>query len=184
MKIWKRNAVISCIILFVCVALYLSWEYGRETEPGTVFDPVISQMPGDVNTGTDENPSALDESTVVGSDYFTETRLARMQARDNALTILNQAAGNTGASQAVLDNVTSEIEKLSSNAMSEANIETLVRAQGFTDCVAFMNQEGITVVVSEPIGGLTASDVAKIKDIIIHETDLSVADITIRGTEA
>lgn len=184
MKIWKRNAVISCIVLFVCVALYLSWEYGRENEPGTVFDPIISQTPGEVVINTDPLASEPAGPVNVGTDYFSETRLARMQARDNALTILNQAASNTDASQAVLDNVTHEIERLADNAMSEANIETLVRAQGFTDCVAYINQEGITVVVSEPIGGLTAPDVAKIKDIIIHETDLSVADITIRGTEA
>ncbi|MCL2030553.1 MAG: SpoIIIAH-like family protein [Oscillospiraceae bacterium] len=178
MKLWKRNAVVSCIILFVCIALYLSWAYGRENQEQAMFDPLLTQSPdsaADLSSPAPEVPSA--------GDYFTETRLARMQARDNALSILGQAAGNTETSQAILDNVAMEIERLSAYAMSEANIETLVRAQGFEDCVAFINQDGITVVVTSPIGGLTSPDVAKIRDIILHETALTAADITLIGKE-
>lgn len=34
MKIWKRNAVVATIVLFVCVAVYLNWSYGRGQEAG------------------------------------------------------------------------------------------------------------------------------------------------------
>ena len=27
MKVWKRNAVVAAIVLFVCVAVYLNWSY-------------------------------------------------------------------------------------------------------------------------------------------------------------
>ena len=27
MKLWKRNAVVAAIVLFVCVAVYLNWSY-------------------------------------------------------------------------------------------------------------------------------------------------------------
>ena len=30
MKLWKRNAVVAAIVLFVCVAVYLNWSYQKE----------------------------------------------------------------------------------------------------------------------------------------------------------
>ena len=30
MKLWKRNAVVAAIVLFVCVAVYLNWSYQQE----------------------------------------------------------------------------------------------------------------------------------------------------------
>ena len=36
MKVWKRNAVVAAIVLFVCVAVYLNWSYGqRDTAAST-----------------------------------------------------------------------------------------------------------------------------------------------------
>ena len=30
MKLWKRNAVVAAIVLFVCVAVYLNWSYHKD----------------------------------------------------------------------------------------------------------------------------------------------------------
>ena len=30
MKLWKRNAVVAAIVLFVCVAVYLNWSYQQD----------------------------------------------------------------------------------------------------------------------------------------------------------
>ena len=31
MKLWKRNAVVAAIVLFVCVAVYLNWSYDQSS---------------------------------------------------------------------------------------------------------------------------------------------------------
>ena len=31
MNVWKRNAVVAVIVLFVCAAVYLNWSYNQET---------------------------------------------------------------------------------------------------------------------------------------------------------
>ena len=40
MKLWKRNAVVVAIVLFVCAAVYLNWSYQKEgdTEAGKPLD--------------------------------------------------------------------------------------------------------------------------------------------------
>ncbi len=41
MKIWKRNAVVAAIVLFVCVAVYLNWSYDQtESVSGSTSEAV------------------------------------------------------------------------------------------------------------------------------------------------
>ena len=50
MKIWKRNAVVLTVVLFVCVALYLSWSANRDNTVGSL-DDYISSGSADDGTG-------------------------------------------------------------------------------------------------------------------------------------
>ena len=61
---------------------------------------------------------------------------------------------------------------LAGYTMKEAQIENLVTAKGYADCVAFMGEDSISVVVDTGTGELTAEDVAKITDIAMTETGL------------
>ena len=72
-----------------------------------------------------------------------------------------------------------ELEDIIQTALSEAQIESLVIAKGYTDCVAYMSGEGISVAVSAPEGGLQQTDVAVIADIVIAQSDYSLDDIRV-----
>ena len=45
-----------------------------------------------------------------------------------------------------------ELEEIVQTALSEAQIESLIIAKGYADCVAYMSDEGISVAVSAPAG--------------------------------
>ena len=62
---------------------------------------------------------------------------------------------------------------------AEANIENLVTAKGYTDCVAFLSEDSISVVVSNNGTALTETDTAKISEIVQEETGLSASQIKI-----
>lgn len=182
MRIWKRNAVVATIVLFVCVALYLSWQYGQTPaddldvfDPSALSDPAAQpgQNPGAADAGTD---AILD---VDADDFFDQARLSRLKARESALAILTDAVSRTEASQEVRDNAAAQIEVLAKNAMTEATIENLIIAKGFKKCVVFIDQSGVKIVVAEPVGGMTSADAAKIKDIVLSESTLTVDDIRI-----
>ncbi len=114
-----------------------------------------------------------------GSDYFASARLTRQQARDNAISLLQEAAEQENADTAVANEASEGIQVLASYTLKEAQIENLVTAKGYTDCVAFMGDESVSVVVSTKSGELTAEDVAKITDITMTETGLSAGNIKI-----
>ena len=189
---WKRNAVIATMAVLVCAAVGLNWKFaGEEAVKSASQDAEAAgtKILGEATLvsgaeGTDEETGApLDEDAVYsGSDYFASARLTRQQARDNAISLLQEAAEQENADQSVANEASEGIQVLASYTLKEAQIENLVTAKGYQDCVAFMGEDGISIVVSTDDGELTAEDVAKITDIAKSETGYSASGIKIMAT--
>ncbi len=179
---WKRNTVVAVMAVLVCAAVALNWKYsGQEAvkdaqEAGT---KILGEAM--LVSGQEEGDDAPADETAVytGSDYFASARLTRQQARDSAISLLQDAAEQEGADQSVANEASESIQVLASYTLKEAQIENLVTAKGYTDCVAFMGEDSISVVVSTQSGELTADDVAKITDIALSETGLPASGIKI-----
>ena len=192
MKLWKRNVVVAAIVLFVCVAVYLNWSYNREDDTADAgktlgeaalvgnqtSDPLVSTTPDPAASPT---PSAEPDST--GTGYFASARLNRQQARDSALSLLQEAAASEDADQAMKDEANASIQTMASLTVSEAQIENLVTAKGYSDCVAFIGDNSVSVVVAATENGLTDADVARITEIVMEETGMSASQIKIIGAQ-
>ena len=188
MKLWKRNVVVAAIVLFVCVAVYLNWSYNREDDTADAgktlgeaalvgnqtSDPLVSTTPDPAASPT---PSAEPDST--GTGYFASARLNRQQARDSALSLLQEAAASEDADQAMKDEANASIQTMASLTVSEAQIENLVTAKGYSDCVAFIGDNSVSVVVAATENGMTDADVARITEIVMEETGMSASQIKI-----
>ena len=72
-----------------------------------------------------------------------------------------------------------QLEQIIQTALVESTIESLVIAKGYTDCVAYISEEGISVAVAAPEGGLQESDVAVIADIVMTQTQFSLEHIRV-----
>lgn len=186
MKLWKRNAVVAAIVLFVCVAVYLNWSYQEEgTETGKVLGQatLVNGSPADpllavTSTPAPEGEAVPGETAKTSTGYFASARLNRQQARDSALTMLQNTL-SVGDTEAAMLDAGAAIETLASTTVSEAQIENLVVAKGYTDCVAFISDGGVSVVVSATEEGLQDADVARITEIVTGETGVPASQITI-----
>ena len=184
---WKRNAVVATVLLFVCAAVYLNWRYAGEAAADQAAEVSSQQQEGGGSTKVlgdaalvdGQVISAQEVGTALVSSYFDTARLSRQQSRDNALSLLREAAEQEGAEQAAVDEANRAIQTLAGYSVLESQIENLVVAKGYADCVAFMGEDSISVVVSAAEDGLQTEDVAKITDIVLGETDYTVDQITI-----
>ena len=196
MKLWKRNAVVVIIVLFVGMAVYLNWSYGQTTE--TAPDAAASgKLLGEAalvsgSPGAEEEVLGVEEAEGIGQEnvngdhstgYFASARLNRQQARDSALEILQQAAEDALADQTIIDDANASIQTLADFTLSEAQVENLVIAKGYTDCVCCINENSASVVVAATENGLSETDVARIAEIVMDETGLSAERIKIIETE-
>ena len=187
MKLWKRNAVVAAIVLFVCAAVYLNWSYSQEgmaetEDTGKVLgeaalvgasDPLLEESPAPTETAAGEEPSGT------SSGYFDSARLNRQQARDSALSLLQEAAADAEAGEEAVAQANEAIQAMAAYTLAEANIENLVTAKGYADCVAFLSEESISVVVSNGGTALTSADTARISEIVQDETGLTASQIKI-----
>ena len=182
----KRNAVVVTMAVLVCAAAALNWKYaGQEAQEGArdAGTKILGEaaLVSGTEDGEDAPAAAPEDETGVytGSDYFASARLTRQQARDSAITLLQEAAEQENADTAVANEASEGIQALASFTLKEAQIENLVTAKGYADCVAFMGEDSISVVVSTGERELTGEDVAKITDIAMSETGYGAAGIKI-----
>ena len=189
MSVWKRNAVVLAIVLFVGVAVYLNWSYnnqltgensGNESGDGKVLGQTTLVNGVEEQQEEEAVDGLVDESGESGeSGYFASARLNRQQARDSALELLQEAAADEKADQKVVDEANASIQTMAAYTLSEAQVENLVTAKGYGDCVCFIDKENVSLVVSATEQGLSETDIAKIVEIVREETGLSADQIKI-----
>jgi stage III sporulation protein AH len=183
MKTWKKNMVAAAVLVTVCAGIYLNWLYTDAEQTSDLTDTLYSEKILSEDMLVLSGDAAMDaageelDSEVSLSDYFAAVRLSRQEARDSAVTLLQEAFAYNEGSDAEQTN--DKLEALIETALTEAQIESLIMAKGYTDCVAYMSEEGISVAVAAPEGGLKQEDVAVITDIVLTQSDYEVADIRV-----
>ena len=181
MKIWKKNLVAAAVLVTVCAGIYVNWLYTEENAAANLSDTLDAEkVMSDETLILSEDMAAIaggEDIDTTATDYFAAVRLSRQQARDSAVNLLQEAMAYSEESKAAESAV--ELEEIVQTALSEAQIESLVTAKGYVDCVAFLGEESASVVVATESGQLTGEDVAKITDITMTETGLPAAAIRI-----
>lgn len=183
MKVWKKNMVAAAVLVTVCAGIYVNWLYAGESTAASLTDTLdVEKVMSDDTLVLSEDMAAIaagEDVQTTATDYFAAVRLSRQQARDSAVNLLQEAMAYTDADAAKDTESALELEQIVETALSEAQIESLIIAKGYADCVAYMSGEGISVAVASPEGGLRQEDVAVIADIVMAQSDYSLDDIRV-----
>ena len=176
-KNWQKNLIAAAILVVVCAGIYMNWMYNNAQTVGDLTDTLDAEkvMSQDgILLGT-ENMGVNGDSTVV--DYFAAVRLSRQQARDSAVELLQEAMAY--GEETDDKESSAQLEQIVQTALTEAQIESLVIAKGYTDCVAYMSDDGISVAVASPEGGIQQTDVSVISDIVLTQTEFELDQIRV-----
>lgn len=181
MKTWKRNGVIAGVLVLVCAGIYLNWLYSGSTPELTETldaDKIMgAQLVMSETDGSDAQALSNETSVEVS---FAQMRLSRQTARDEAVSILQETIAYAEGT----DSATSrELEGIIADALAESQIESMVVAKGYQDCVAYITEDGISLAVASPAEGMTQNDVSLLADIVMSQTDFTLSDIHIIGVE-
>lgn len=178
MKKWKKNLIAFALLLAVCGGIYVNWHYSKAQSVASLTDTLDKEKILASDTLV-MGESALEEATSVNTtdNYFAAVRLSRQEARDNAVMLLQEAMAYSEDPETAQSNT--QLEQIVQTALHEAQIESLVIAKGYTDCVAYISDTGISVAVASPDGGLQQADVATIADIVMAQSEFSMSDIRV-----
>lgn len=176
-KVNKKAVVAAGAVLILGIAVLLNFLLVPEktTDKKEGIDVAIDLS--DVSATLEEKEK--EEVSADGEDTFSQMALSREKARGEALEVLNSVAKSSTAVDSMKEEALSELKQIAADMESEANIESLVVAKGFEECVAVINGETASIVVKTD--GLLATEVAQISEIVyeqagIHPDNLNIIE--------
>lgn len=166
-RVGKRNLIIAGVVLLIGVAVVLNWAIFAGRDDG--FDYSASAGMGSSDAaGT--TPASVDS-------FFSSTQVSRARARDEALEVLQAVVDSAKTDEATKTQALADISQIAKDMEAESNIETLVVAKGFEQCVAVISSGTVNVVVKAD--KLTQSDIAIINEIVYDQSGITPANVKI-----
>ncbi len=180
MKINKRQIVFLSLALVVCIAVYLNWRFLNNVD---LDDGMISVDTGNVSDSGEEDGKTLGQAQLVETiaqdvaAYFTECRLNKQQTRDEALELLKSVADSEDSAAETKEKANNDMIDLAKTTDVESTIESLIKAKGFSDCMVYISNDAVNVVVAT--AGLSSEQAAQINEIVISESGREASAIKI-----
>lgn len=104
----KRNIVVATMAVLVCAAVGLNWKYSTQ-EALQQAEETGTKILGEATLVSGQEGTELAEDTIYeGDDYFASARLTRQQARDSAISLLEDAAKQEDADKEVANQASGE----------------------------------------------------------------------------
>lgn len=178
----KKQILLATLVLALGIAIYLNWQFSKSDSDFTVtanVEAAEEKNYGDAKfVSNSEDTATLTEGEEIASeDYFTEARYKRQKSRDEAVETLQKIFSDTNITDDEKNDAMMTAANLATAIDTESNIESLVKAKGFSDCIAYIDEGKASIVVKSE--GLLDNEVAQIKDIIIRESKASAQNISI-----
>lgn len=164
-----KSAIVASCALLIGLAIYLNYQW--------FYDPASSLGYGDNNMENNYSDSQSAAGEQSDTNYFTAAALDREEARDEALDVLKLVTQSGEATEEAKAEASAKISKIAVDIQNEANIESLVKAKGFEDCVAVISEDAVSVIVKAE--SLKAAEAAQILTIVYETTGISPEKISI-----
>ena len=193
-----RRVTALTLAAALVIAVYLNWQYARaditpQTEDGTLM---VSAEPVEAETTiTDALPTEAEAASGVNKNYgeaqlvsvandsgtrfFEQARLKREKAHDEAMDTLQKSLKSSSLTAEEKKEYTTQKAAGLEDLHAENEIETLVRAKGFADCLCFLQAGRADLTVMTAGEPLTAAQVAQIRDVVMNKSSVTAQNITV-----
>ena len=183
-----RPLIVAACAAVVGLSVYADWNYGNSVkeEAGYIYNSsatgekakILGEATFVGNLGADAEPvSGGDQKDISEESYFTLASLDRQRARDESLELLQEVVDSSETMPDAKNHALYDITQIASAIESETNIETLIKAKGFDDCLAVISGDNVNVIVKTT--GLLTYEVAQIREIVMEELDIPADNIKI-----
>lgn len=195
-----RRATAVTLAAAMAVAVYLNWQYARdgldlggealtvaatmsESEPvlsGAITDELMTEAEAVSSTAKNYGEAQLvSVASDTGAKFFEQARLKREKSHDEAMDTIQKSLRSAALTEEDKKAYAAQMKQNLEDLNAENEIETLVRAKGFADCLCFLQPGRADLTVMTSGDGLTAAQVAQIRDIVLSKTRLSAQNITV-----
>ena len=182
----KKQIILCCLVMALGIAVYMNW---RIVDEGEDFAAANVTQTDAAASGSDDavkkygDSQYVDSQNIDGGDsvngdiYFSEAKLTRQKTRDEAVETLQVIMSNVEVDSEAKADLAVQAAAIASAIEAEGQVENLIKAKGFSECMVYLDEDRASVVVRAD--ELLDNEVAQIKDIILKETSVPVENISI-----
>ena len=183
MKFQKKHIISAALVLALGTAVYVNWQFGagaaqskpKELGKASYVSATVKNATADESVKT----SAMSKSQ---QDYFAAERLKRQETQDKALDEAKKVFDLENASDEDKTEAQKSVEEMLKRFTVQDSIESIVKAKGFSDCMCFISDEGVTVIV--PAEQLNDTAALIIDDAVTSHYNVDYDKISIVGASA
>ena len=184
MAFGKRQLILAALVVALGAAVYLNWTFtgsGKDLVATNATTSTVTKEMGQAQLVNAPASSGVSSGAVSmaasGDDFFAQARLNRQKARDQAVEMLEKVLSDAKANDTAKKDAVAQAAVIAQNILKENNIESLVKAKGFTDCVVFLQNGECSVVVK--IKESNQNNAIVIKDIVSGQSGVTYDNIKI-----
>lgn len=200
MKLGKKELVLTGLVLTLGAAVYLNWQFSSNTDLLSGANAVsVSKELGEaefVNTSSDKkvgetstqksNTKATEKNTSSktpttkssnSDEYFAQAKLDREETQDKIAEMTQEILESVEENDTAKTEAVAKAAQLATILEQQTNVESLIKAKGFENCLVFIQNEECSIVVKD--SNLTDEDTLIIKDIATGQTGISIDKIKI-----
>ncbi len=182
----KKQILLAVLVVALGVAVYLNYYFSSQNPPVADVNASTSGSKnlGDaqyVNNGSTTTPPKEETGTTTTAadpdDYFAQARQNRETARDEALDIIRDLMNDVKSTEEMQQKALSEAAEIAKAVEQESKIESLVKAKGFKDCVAYLADDACNIVVRSD--GMTPQEALQITEIVTAQSKIVAQNVKI-----
>lgn len=189
MKFSKRSLVLGALVVALGLAVYLNWQFSLPTtasndknttkELGKAQYATASYIKDtDATEDTEEDTDVM--FNLSGNNFFKEAKINRDETQQKIVDLATEVLKSTENDDKARTEAVASASEYAKIIGQQNNIETLIKAKGFDECLAFIQDDECSIIVNK--GVLNESLAIIIKDIVNSSTGITFDKIII--TEA
>ncbi len=181
MKKWmsKKHVLLGFLVVALGLAVYLNYHFASQNPLDVSQSETTAKTTAVKNLGDSKfvgaepaTPQAVDQE-----DYFSSARQNRTSARDEAVEIIEDILAQPTVTEDLSKQASAKLTALTDAIKQESDIETLLSAKGFSECLVFIDGNSAHVAIKAP--KLTEEQTVQILDLVTSHTDVAAENVNI-----
>ena len=173
MKSKKKYIVFASLVLALSAAVYINWQLSGAKTPKSAKELGAASYVSATASASDDEVQQTAALSNESKSYFSAERTKRQATQDKIIDDAKEIFNLESSSDADKSEAEKNVEEL------QDSIESIVKAKGFSECLCYISDQGVSVIV--PKSQLDDTSVLIIDDAVVTHYEVDYDDISVIG---
>lgn len=179
MKFQKKHIVLAALVLALGTAVYVNWQFTDNNTNKTSKELGSASYVNATVASTNDEAVQTSALTKDQQNYFSTERTKRQETQDEILEKAQKSFDLENASEEDMTEAQKNVEQMLKIFTIQDSIESIIKAKGFSECLCYISDSGVTIIV--PNSELNDTSALVIDDAVTSHYKVSFENISIVG---